>query len=402
MKKNDWQNNLPEIEKKIGYTFKDKSLITQAFTRTSFCNEEHSRTKLQSNEVLEFFGDSVLSLAIISFLLKDCTERYEHGIRTKLTEGDFSNIKSKLSDKKNLSSCTKSLGLQKFLRVGEGDVKLGISNEPSVMEDLFESIIGAVYIDSGMNLSTVMNVVSGMLDVGVYTEKTPPIQSAKNALQEFCADKKRRLPSPVYKTASEEGPDHKKIYERAVYIGERLVATGKGKNQKLADTEAAEKALAILKSEYNAGPEIKDNDNNNLHLVNKTPNGSEKVKKNCGSAKSAVEKNSLQKKAKKQLTKAITPKESTKLSSTQAPAKTASPLEAKRIQPQSAKARGMRLLGRGTAKPTFKDRGEQNGLYVVECSYLGVSVSAKAKTRLNARNLVLAAAKKQTEKNHKK
>ena len=109
--------NVGEIEKKIGYTFKDKSLLIQAFTRTSFCNEINPtvKTKYHSNEVLEFFGDGVLSLSIISFLLKECTERYEHGIKTELGEGDFSNIKSKLSDKQNLSKSMKALGLEKPL-----------------------------------------------------------------------------------------------------------------------------------------------------------------------------------------------------------------------------------------------------------------------------------------------
>ena len=65
-----------------------------------------------------------------------------------------------------------------------------------------------------------------------YSGTAAPIQSFKNALQEWCADKKHRLPAPVYKTVSESGPDHKRVYERAVYVGERLVATGKGKNQK--------------------------------------------------------------------------------------------------------------------------------------------------------------------------
>ena len=134
--------------------------------------------------------------------------------------------------------------------MGDGDRKMGIDSEPSVMEDLFESIIGAVYIDCGMDIKRVIKVVSKMLDLSVYLENTaPPIQSFKNAVQEFCADKKRRLPSPVYKTVSESGPDHKKTYERAVIIGERTVAVGKGKNQKLADSAAAEAALAVLKKE---------------------------------------------------------------------------------------------------------------------------------------------------------
>ena len=248
----DFKKNIPEIEKKIHYTFKDKTLLTQAFTRTSFCNEKNygGRADYMSNEVLEFFGDSVLSTAIISLLLETRTKRYHHGITTALTEGDFSNIRSKLSDKRNLSLCTKELGLSKYLLMGEGDSKQGIGDEPSVMEDLFESIIGAIYIDCGMEIKTVINVVSKILNTAAYIEAgQPPVQSHKNALQEWCADKKHRLGAPVYKTISESGPDHKKTYERGVYIDGKLCGIGKGKNQKLADSAAAEAALAYLKSE---------------------------------------------------------------------------------------------------------------------------------------------------------
>ena len=251
MKKTSNDFNVKEIESKIGYVFKDKALLAQAFTRTSFCNEHNARSKVryQSNEVLEFFGDGVLSVAIISFMLSECTERYEHGIKTELTEGDFSNLKSKLSDKQNLSRSMKALGLQKYLRMGEGDSKLGIQDEPSVMEDLFESIVGAIYIDSDMSISAVIKAVSGMLDMSVYTDRQKPIQSAKNAIQEWCADKKRRLPPPRYETLSEDGPDHKKTYMRGCYIGERLMGRGVGKNFKIADAAAAEDALKALMAE---------------------------------------------------------------------------------------------------------------------------------------------------------
>ena len=251
--------NVREIEKKINYTFKDKSLLIQAFTRTSFCNEINPsvKEKYHSNEVLEFFGDGVLSLSIISFLLKECTERYEHGIKTELGEGDFSNIKSKLSDKQNLSKSMKALGLEKYLLMGEGDAKLGIQNEPSVMEDLFESIVGAIFIDSDMNIRAVIDAVSGMLDMSVYTDRQKIAQSAKNALQEWCADKKRRLPAPRYETLSEDGPDHKKTYMRACYIGDQLMGRGIGKNFKLADAAAAEDALKALMAKENQNLQTK-------------------------------------------------------------------------------------------------------------------------------------------------
>jgi dsRNA-specific ribonuclease len=101
-----------------------------------------------------------------------------------------------------------------------------------------------------MNMERVIRVVSGMLDVSVYFDtETPPIQSFKNSLQEWCADKKHRLPAPVYKTVSQSGPDHRRIYERAVIIGDRTVAVGKGKNLKIADAAAAEAALEILRGE---------------------------------------------------------------------------------------------------------------------------------------------------------
>ena len=259
--------NFREIEKKINYTFKDKSLLTQAFTRTSYCNEINPtlKVKYHSNEVLEFFGDGVLSLSIISFLLKECTERYEHGIRTELCEGDFSNIKSKLSDKQNLSKSMKALGLEKHFLMGEGDAKLGIQNEPSVMEDLFESIVGAIFIDSDMSIRAVIDAVSGMLDMSVYTDRQKISQSAKNALQEWCADKKRRLPAPRYETLSEDGPDHKKTYMRGCYIGDKLMGRGIGKNFKLADAAAAEDALTALmaKEEQNMQSKVVNNEPNN-------------------------------------------------------------------------------------------------------------------------------------------
>jgi dsRNA-specific ribonuclease len=118
------------------------------------------------------------------------------------------------------------------------------------MEDLFESIIGAVYVDCGMDMQRVVSVVCGMLDINLYfSQDAAPIQSYKNALQEWCADKKHRLPAPIYRTFSVSGPDHKRVYEREVLIGDRVVAVGKGKNQKLADAAAAEAALRILTEE---------------------------------------------------------------------------------------------------------------------------------------------------------
>ncbi len=241
---------IPEIEEKIGYTFSDKSLIRQAFTRASFCNEANRVEKIgyQSNEVLEFFGDSVLSAVIVTSLIKTKTERYVHGIKTVLNEGDFSNIRSKLADKRNLSENITRLGLEKYFIMGEGDAKLGIENERSVKEDLFESIIGAIYIDSGFDMEAAAASVELMLDLSVYlTRAKAPMQSCKNMLQEWCADKKRRMPPPVYEKTAESGPEHNKCYTVACFVGGELVGSGSGRSMKLAESAAAEAALRKLK-----------------------------------------------------------------------------------------------------------------------------------------------------------
>lgn len=249
-----FDENIEKIEEIIGYRFRDTALLRQAFTRTSYCNEFSKRKgeRPQSSEVLEFIGDSVLSTSIITLLMRERSRRYEFGLFTELGEGDFSNIKAALSNKHNLSVSTARLGLQKYLIMGEGDERLGIGEQPSVMEDLFESIIGAIYIDCGMELAPVIASVSKMLDVSVYKTQhgsRAVSQSAKNELQEWCADKSRRLPAPRYETLSESGPEHSKSYVRGCYIGDVLYGKGEGKNQKLADTAAAAATLELLRLE---------------------------------------------------------------------------------------------------------------------------------------------------------
>ena len=166
----DFQNNIQVIEATIGYTFRDKSLLRQAFTRASYCNEGHGDH--QSNEVLEFFGDSALSLAIVTNFIEKKTERYRYGIRTDLTEGDLSNMRSRLTDKKNLSDVIKKLDLEKYLIVGNGDAKLDVKSEKSVREDLCEAIIGAVYIDSGFSVPVIIAVTERM--IYLITLRYPP------------------------------------------------------------------------------------------------------------------------------------------------------------------------------------------------------------------------------------
>ena len=238
----DFLKNVPAIEKVIGYSFRDKALLRQAFTRGSFCNEAnlHRAVPLQSNEVLEFFGDSLLSAAIVTHLLAEKAERYEYGIRTALDEGGLTNIKAHLSGKSHLSSSMRRLGLQRYLLVGEGDRKIGISETRSVMEDLFESILGAVYIDSGYSLQQIVRILPKMLD---FT--ATPAHSSKNALQEYCDAKERRY-THEYIVLSESGPDHDKHFVCGCLVNGRLAGKGEAGKRKEAESLAAAEALKAL------------------------------------------------------------------------------------------------------------------------------------------------------------
>ncbi len=240
------EKEILEVEKKLGYTFRDRSLLVQAFTRTSYVNEK-KRKEQQSNQVLEFFGDSVLSCALVTLLIRDFSKRYAYGVTSRFDEGDFSVMKSHLSDKTKLSEVTAKLGFGPYLLMGEGDRKLGIDEEPSVLEDLYESIIGAIWIDSECNIEVVTRVVENTLDFHAFAlDMIKPMQNPKNQLQEYCQDKKHRLPNPEYTMIDRRGEEHNPTYLVECRVGD-LVAIGEGRNIQKASIAAAERMLSLLK-----------------------------------------------------------------------------------------------------------------------------------------------------------
>ncbi|MBQ8174304.1 MAG: hypothetical protein IJ009_02760 [Clostridia bacterium] len=242
---------MPRIEEVIGYTFHDKALLRQAFTRKSYCNEARQRGDrgIQSNEVLEFCGDSVLSTAIITILMEKCSRRNEFGMITKLDEGDFTVIKSNLTNKSMLSRKMEEIGLAQHLLVGRGDAKTEIHRQPSVMEDLFESIVGAVYFDSDRNLPLIIDMIEKLLDTDEYLEKHAVRQAASpyNALQEFC--QARGLAFSFEKTG-QVGPEHQPTYTYTCLVDGKPIASGKGQSGAKAKAAAATAALPILEKKY--------------------------------------------------------------------------------------------------------------------------------------------------------
>lgn len=219
---------LATIEQTIGYQFKDKQLISQAFTRSSY-HYEHPEE--QSNEVMEFVGDSVLSLLVVDNLLDRYTDKDGSGLYSCLDEGDFSSIRSFMVNKSFLAKKMKKLGLHHFLRMSIGDEKQGIDNSISVLEDLFESIVGAVYLDVGRNLNKTKKVIIPLLEINSeLDEYDGKIKiSYKNLVQEWCD--KYGCERPKYKTyQTYDG------FVSTCYISEyNIKGKGEGKNGKEAE-----------------------------------------------------------------------------------------------------------------------------------------------------------------------
>lgn len=224
---------LETIEQTIGYRFKDKQLISQAFTRSSY-HYEHPQE--QSNEVMEFVGDSVLSLIVVDKLLDRYSGKDGSGLYSSLDEGDFSSIRSFMVNKNFLAKKMRKLDLHRFLRVSIGDEKQGVDNSISVLEDLFESIVGAIYIDTERNLRKTRDIVLPLLEfdfeLDEYDGKVKI--SYKNLVQEWCD--KYGYEKPMYKTyQTADG------FVSTCYVNERNVkGEGRGYNGKTAEKKAAE------------------------------------------------------------------------------------------------------------------------------------------------------------------
>ncbi len=155
-----------KIERIIGYNFKNHDLLNQAFIRKSYSMEKGG----ENNEVLEFIGDKALDLAVIKIMMDEYGEiavgEKQKFFKTKLCEGNFTEMKKEVVEKKALSIAMDKLGLHKLLIMGQGDIKQNIQNEASVKEDLFEAILGAVTLDCDWNIDAISKVALNILDFG--------------------------------------------------------------------------------------------------------------------------------------------------------------------------------------------------------------------------------------------
>ncbi|MFM1514967.1 ribonuclease III [Helcococcus ovis] len=222
---------LDKLEKKINYKFNDINLLNLAFIHTSYTNE-HPNYKNKSNERLEFLGDAVCELAFSEILYKNFKPKQE-GFLTK--------VRANLVCEKSFSEFADQLGLAEFLLLGKGEEKTGGREKPSIKSDAFEAVMGALYLDGGYDVvfDLIYNlIIDKVKELKIQKES---VNDYKSMLQEYLHKKNKS--NIVYRLVNEIGPSHDKLFYFELYIEDKMISEGKGKNKKIAEQMAAKTAL---------------------------------------------------------------------------------------------------------------------------------------------------------------
>ena len=213
----------------LGIQFKNPQLLRQAFTHRSYLNE--SRQSLQSNERLEFLGDSILSLIISSYLF---------GLRPKDAEGDLTNLRSYIVKTTSLADAAANLNLGSYLMLSHGEEMGGGRENSQLLANTYEALLGAVYLDQGLEAAEKM-IHTTLLPLFETQIKSGPPKDAKSQLQEVVQNKTKE--SPQYKIIATRGPDHAKQFTVAVFVKGRELGKGIGSSKQTAEEQAAQQAL---------------------------------------------------------------------------------------------------------------------------------------------------------------
>ncbi|EHO18618.1 ribonuclease III [Stomatobaculum longum] len=218
------------LEGKIGYTFRDRSLLVLALTHTSFANEAHSG-HLGSNERLEFLGDAVLELVSSDFFYRE---------KPKLSEGELTKLRASFVCEPALAYCAEQIPLPPYLLLGRGEEMTGGRLRPSIVSDAMEAVIGAIYLDGGLTPARAYIDRFILNDI----EGKRYFYDAKTILQEEIQKDKDAVLS--YELRGEEGPEHLKRFTVAALRDGVPLAEGEGSSKKEAEQRAAYAALLAL------------------------------------------------------------------------------------------------------------------------------------------------------------
>ncbi len=224
---------LVHIERRLGYRFRDPERLRQALTHRSVL-QEMSEERSYANEQLEFLGDAVLELVVVDHIFRRFPQK---------NEGDLSKIKSMVVSGQSLEKISRRLHLGEYIIMSENEERNGGRTRLSILEDAFEAVVAAIYLDGGRRAAerfvkrNLIPVIDEVVDEKLDT-------NFKSQLLEYAQSNNGH--TPVYSTISERGPDHEKVFVVEVSLNNRILARGEGKSKKAAQQEAARKALKNL------------------------------------------------------------------------------------------------------------------------------------------------------------
>ena len=212
--------------------FINKDLEAIVFTHRSFLNE--SREAIESNERMEFLGDSILSFVVSSHIYKQYP---------LLKEGELTSLRSVLTNTQTLYLVSESLGLGSHLRMSKGEEDSGGRTNKTILANTYEAVLGGLFLDGGIDKAREF-VTSTILDNQTEFVDEQGLKDPKSKLQEFMQEKYKV--SPDYRILGEEGPDHIKMYTSGVFLNNEQVSKGQGRSKQEAEKDAAQNALDVL------------------------------------------------------------------------------------------------------------------------------------------------------------
>ena len=220
------------LKENFGIVFKNVSLLEQAFTHSSYVNE-HRNLNLADNERLEFLGDAVLELLVSRYLYRQYPD---------LPEGKLTKMRASIVREESLAAFAKECHFDEAIKQGKGEENSGGRTRPSLLCDLFEAFLGALYLDQDLETvkSFIQKVIFPKVAAGAFSHE----MDYKTRLQEVL--QKGGDVHIDYRLVKEEGPAHERIFWTEVYCDERLIGKGQGKSKKLAEQAAANNALEKL------------------------------------------------------------------------------------------------------------------------------------------------------------
>lgn len=226
------KNEFSELLNRLNLKFNNPKLLEQAFFHRSYLNEV--RLNIESNERLEFLGDSILSFIVSNYLFT---------LRNKDSEGDLTNLRAFVVKTKSLAKAAQKLELGKYLHLSKGEELGGGRENPQLLANTYEALLGAIFLDQG--IEKVGEVIEKtLLSLFEKEVKSGPPKDAKSSLQEAVQEKFKE--SPHYKILGTKGPDHAKEFVVAVYIRGKEHGRGLGNSKQVAEEQAATRALEVL------------------------------------------------------------------------------------------------------------------------------------------------------------